>query len=142
MFTFYYIQKSHFPQVTYTALLSFHSKHKLEALKRSCHNYRIHSSIREFFSLPKQSQKSRSILQDGSRFLGCLGREPPTIATLYATDLNIIGVLNFWRQQTLSYSQTHTCVHVLKELQHSTENVRFCKDLSLLVSNWLSDCPR
>ena len=32
--------------------------------------YRIFSVIRRSFFLPKQSQKSRSILQDGSRSLG------------------------------------------------------------------------
>ena len=32
--------------------------------------YRISSLIRRCFFLPKQSQKSRSILQDGSRSLG------------------------------------------------------------------------
>ena len=32
--------------------------------------YRISSVIRQSFFLPKQSQRSRSILQDGSRSLG------------------------------------------------------------------------
>ena len=45
---------------------------------------------RKFF-LPKQSQSSRSILQDGSRSLGCLGRVKLVgiIANFHRTDLVI-----------------------------------------------------
>ena len=38
---------------------------------RAClHDYRISSVINKSFFLPKQTQRSRSILQDGSRSLG------------------------------------------------------------------------
>ena len=43
----------------------------------------------EFF-LPKQSQKSRSVLKDGSRYLGLFGKsETDIIAKFHRTDLVI-----------------------------------------------------
>ena len=46
--------------------------------------------IRQSFSLPKQSQKSRSILQDGSRYLGFFRKgNTHIIVKFYRTDLVI-----------------------------------------------------
>ena len=43
-------------------VLLFHHRH--------CYQYRISSLIRQSFFLPKQTQKSRSVQQDGNRSLG------------------------------------------------------------------------
>ena len=49
--------------------------------------YRISSVIRQSFFLPKQSQRSRSILQDGSRSLGLFRKgKIGIIATFHRTD--------------------------------------------------------
>ena len=52
--------------------------------------YRISSVIRRSLFLPKQSQRSRSILQDGSRSLGSFGKgKRCIIAKFYRTNLVI-----------------------------------------------------
>ena len=52
--------------------------------------YRISSVIRRSFFLPKQSQRSRSILQDGSRSLGLFRKgKIGIIAKFHRTDLLI-----------------------------------------------------
>ena len=58
----------------------------------------------EFFFLPKQSKKSRSVLQDGSRSLG-LFRKGKTgiIAKFHRTDIVISS--HSREKKTLSYSQ-------------------------------------
>ena len=64
----------------------------LSALSKLMHclRYRVSSLIRRSFFLPKQSQRSRSILQDGSRFLGLFRKGKTRIsAKLHRTDLNI-----------------------------------------------------
>ena len=53
--------------------------------------YHIYSVIRQGFSLPKQSQRSRSILQDGSRSLRLVGRKKNNILYLNFTN-NKIGI--------------------------------------------------
>ena len=62
---------------------------------------------REFFSLPKQSQKSRSILQDGSRSLELFWKgKTCIIAKFHRTDLVIVG--HSTEGKTLSYNQINT----------------------------------
>ena len=52
--------------------------------------YRISSVIRRSFFLPKQSQRSRSILQDGSRSFGLFRKgKIDIIAKFHRTDLVI-----------------------------------------------------
>ena len=69
--------------------------------------YHISSIIRQKFFLPKQSQRSRSILQDGSRSLR-LFRKGKThiIAKFHKTDLVISS--HFRERKTLSYNQINT----------------------------------
>ena len=69
--------------------------------------YHISSVIRWSFFLPKQSQKSRLVLQDGSRSFG-LFRKGKTriIAKFLRTDFVICGHSREW--ETLSYSQINT----------------------------------
>ena len=56
---------------------------------KSCY-YRISSDIRRSFFLPKQSQRSRSVLQDGSRSLGLFRKgKIGIIAKFHRTDLVI-----------------------------------------------------
>ena len=65
--------------------------------------YRISLVIRqEFFFLPKQSRKSRSILKDGSRSLE-LFRKGKTriIAEFHRTDLVNIVVIQEWAKPVL-----------------------------------------
>ena len=53
-------------------------------------HYRISSVIRWIIFLPKQSQRSRSVLKDGSRSLGLFGKgKIGIIATFHRTDLII-----------------------------------------------------
>ena len=53
-------------------------------------NYPISSVIRQSFFLPKQSQRSRSVLQDGSRSLGLFRKgKIGIIAKFHRTDLVI-----------------------------------------------------
>ena len=53
-------------------------------------SYRISSVIRRSFFLPKQSQRSRSVLQDGSRSFGLLRKgKIGIIAKFHRTDLVI-----------------------------------------------------
>ena len=53
-------------------------------------NYRISSDIRWIIFLPKQSQRSRSILKDGPRSLGLFGKgKIGIIAKFHRTDLII-----------------------------------------------------
>ena len=53
-------------------------------------DYRISLVIRQSFFLPKQSQRSRSVLQDGSRSLGLFRKgKIGIIANCYRTDLVI-----------------------------------------------------
>ena len=53
-------------------------------------NYRISSVIRRSFFLPKQSQRSRSVLQDGSRSFGLFRKgKIDIIAKFHRTDLVI-----------------------------------------------------
>ena len=57
-------------------------------------NYRISSVKRQSFFLPKQSQKSRSVLRDGSRSLGLLRKgKTCIIAKLQSTDLLFVVIL-------------------------------------------------
>ena len=61
----------------------------------------------EFFLCPKQSQKSRSILLEGSRSLGVLRKgKTCIIAKLQRTDLVICS--HSREGKTLSYSQINT----------------------------------
>ena len=54
--------------------------------------YHVSLALRWSFFLPKQSQKSRSILEDGSRSLGLLRRGKTRIITkFHRTDLVIYG---------------------------------------------------
>ena len=54
------------------------------------HQYRISSIIRQIIFLPKQSQRSRSVFQDGSKSLGLFGKGKIGImAEFYRTDLII-----------------------------------------------------
>ena len=66
--------------------------------------YYVSLIIRQKFFLPKQSQKSRSILYDGSRSLG-LFRKGKThiIAKFHRTDLVICS--HSREEKTLSYSK-------------------------------------
>ena len=60
----------------------------------------------EFFLLPKQSQKSRSVLKDGSRSLGLFGKGKSCItATFHRTDLLFVVSLD---RGTPSYSRINT----------------------------------
>ena len=52
--------------------------------------YHISSVIRQLIFLPKQSQRSRSILKDGSRSLGLFGKgKIGILAKFHRTDLII-----------------------------------------------------
>ena len=54
------------------------------------HPYRISSVIRRIIFLPKQSQRSRSVFQDGSRSLGLFRKSKiGIIAKFHRTDLVI-----------------------------------------------------
>ena len=69
--------------------------------------YRISSVIRQSFFLPKQAQRSKSILRDGSRSLGLFRKgKIGIIAKFHRTDLVI------WSHsrgtKTLSYSRINT----------------------------------
>ena len=56
----------------------------------SYNSYRISSVIRQIIFLPKQFQRSRSVLKDGSRSLGLFGKgKIGTIAKFHRTDLII-----------------------------------------------------
>ena len=56
----------------------------------ACNFYRFSSVIRQSYFLPKQSQVSRSILQDGSRSLGLFRKgKIGIIAKFHRTDLVI-----------------------------------------------------
>ena len=60
--------------------------------KQLCHfsNYRISLVKSQSFFLPKQSQRSRPILQDGSRSLGLFRKgKIGIIAKFHRTDLDI-----------------------------------------------------
>ena len=62
----------------------------LSTLPNKLHILYFFSYKMEFFSLPKQSQRSRSILQDGSRFLGLFRKGKNGIkAKFHRTDLVI-----------------------------------------------------
>ena len=52
--------------------------------------YRISSVIRRIIFLPKQSQRSRSILKDGSRSLGLFGKGKIGIIAKFHTTVLII----------------------------------------------------
>ena len=74
------------------------------------YDYRISSVIRRSFFLPKQSQKSKSVLQDGSRSLG-LFRKGKTriIAKCLRADLVICS--HSREGETPSYNQINTVMH-------------------------------
>ena len=73
--------------------------------------YRISSVIRQSFFLPKQSQKSRSILQDGSRSLELFRKgKTSIIAKFLSADLVICS--HSRKGETLSYNQINTVIHV------------------------------
>ena len=69
--------------------------------------YRISSVIRQSFFLPKQSQRSRSVLQDGSRSLGSIRKgKIGIIAKFYRTNLFICN--HSRGTQNPSYSRINT----------------------------------
>ena len=76
------------PKITNLQLIS-----KQGNSSHSCNDIYIHhisSVIRTFFFLPKQSQKSSSIIQDGSRSLGLLSKDKTLIiAEFHRTDVDI-----------------------------------------------------
>ena len=73
--------------------------------------YLISSFIRLCFFHPKQSQKSRSILEDGSRFWGLLRKgETCIIAKFQRTDLVICS--HSRERKTLSYSQINMVCNI------------------------------
>ena len=76
--------------------------------------YHISSDIRQSVFLPKQSQRSRSILKDGSRSLG-LFRKGKThiIAKFHMT--NLVTCNHSIEGKTLSHSQMNTINGVLLE---------------------------
>ena len=92
--------------LTHLYLIVSHSdQQKLAA--SSCHleihTYRICSAIRPSFFPSKHSQKSRSVLQDGSRSLGLLRKAKACIiAKFHGTDLGIYS--HFREGKALSYS--------------------------------------
>ena len=74
------------------------------------HLYLISSVIRQSFFLPKQSQRSRSILLDGSRSLGSFRKgKIGIIAKFYRTNLVIRN--HFRGTKTPSYSRINTVCH-------------------------------
>ena len=73
-------------------------------LHRNKQRYRISSVIRRRCFLPKQSQKSRSVLQDESRSLRLFGKDKTCIiAKFHRTDLVIC--YHSRERKSLSYSQ-------------------------------------
>ena len=69
--------------------------------------YHISSVIRQSFFLPKQSQKSRSVLLDGSRSLGVFRKgKTRTTAKFLRTDFVICS--HSREGKTPSYSQINT----------------------------------
>ena len=70
---------------------------------KSLYRYNIYLVIRWDFFLSKQFQKSRSVLQDGSRFWDCFGRENPTNSQITTTDL--ILILGIFEEKPRSYSK-------------------------------------
>ena len=74
--------------------------------------YRISSLIRRCIFLPKQSQKSRSILSDGSRSLGLFRKGKTCItAKLHMTNLIICTHSREWKAP--SYSRINTVLECM-----------------------------
>ena len=74
-------------------------------------NYRISSVIRRSFFLPKQSQRSRSVLQDGSRSFGLFRKgKIGIIAKFHRTDLVIWSYSR--GTKTPSYSRINTVMSI------------------------------
>ena len=68
----------------------FKPKQRICYLRDANENYRISSVIRRSCFLPKQSQRSRSVLQDGSRSFGLFRKgKIGIIAKFHRTDLVI-----------------------------------------------------
>ena len=61
------------------------------------------------FTLPKQSQRSRSILQDGSRF-----KQSQRSRSILQDGSRFLGL--FWKEKILSYNQRNM-VYVVKNFQ-------------------------
>ena len=81
--------KNIFVQPEYYAVIGHDAYHLYSELQIKCHNYRISSVIRVIF-LPKQSQRSRSVLKDGSRSLALFRKSKiGIIAKFHRTDLVI-----------------------------------------------------
>ena len=55
--------------------------------------------------LSKQFHKSRSVLQDGSRFWDCFGRENPTTGNSQITITDLILILGIFEEKPRSYSK-------------------------------------
>ena len=73
-----------------TFILSLQLLNLCQKTTTKIYYYRISSVIRQIIFLPKQSQRSSSILKDGSRSLGLFGKgKIGIIAKFHRTDLII-----------------------------------------------------
>ena len=85
------------------------AKHDTAPDRTGLQEYLISLLIRQSFFLPKQSQKSRHGLQDGSRSLGLFWKgKTSIIAKFYRTDLVICS--HSTEGKTLSFSRINTVI--------------------------------